>query len=105
MATTIPDIETITFTDWFLRIIDTPGVPIDEIEISVIEGFKKTLTDAQFQHLTSLIHLISFIKHRNFSNPTLALRIYIDENTSPYLELPWLKQSGCFRLKIIKPMS
>ncbi|HDO8002938.1 TPA: ankyrin repeat domain-containing protein [Legionella pneumophila] len=83
MATTIPDIETITFTDWFLRIIDTPGVPIDEIETSVIEGFKKTLTDAQFQHLTSLIHLISFIKHRNFSNPTLALRIYIDENTSP----------------------
>ncbi|HBD9220907.1 TPA: ankyrin repeat domain-containing protein, partial [Legionella pneumophila] len=73
LATTIQDIETITFTDWFLRIIDTPGITIHEIETRVAEGFNKTLTDAQFQHLTSLIHLISFIKHRNFSNPTLAL--------------------------------
>ncbi|HAT2140617.1 TPA: ankyrin repeat domain-containing protein [Legionella pneumophila] len=83
LATTIQDIETITFTDWFLRIIDTPGITIHEIETRVAEGFNKTLTDAQFQHLTSLIHLISFTKHRNFSNPTLALRIYVDDNTCP----------------------
>ncbi|HAT8900042.1 TPA: Dot/Icm T4SS effector AnkQ/LegA10 [Legionella pneumophila] len=82
MAATIPHIETITFTDWFLAIIDTPDIPIDEIEIRVAEGFKRKLTERQFQQLTELIHLISFIKHKKISNPTLALRIYVDENTS-----------------------
>jgi hypothetical protein len=82
MAATIPHIETITFTDWFLAIIDTPGIPINEIETRVAEGFKRKLTERQFQQLTELIHLISFIKHKKISNPTLALRIYVDENTS-----------------------
>ncbi|HAT1771770.1 TPA: ankyrin repeat domain-containing protein [Legionella pneumophila] len=82
MAATIPHIETMTFTDWFLAIIDTQGIPIDEIEIRVAEGFKRKLTKWQFQQLSELIHLISFIKHRRLSNPTLALRIYVDENTS-----------------------
>ncbi|HFT6647593.1 Dot/Icm T4SS effector AnkQ/LegA10 [Legionella pneumophila serogroup 1] len=82
MAATIPHIEAITFTDWFLAVIDTPGIPIDEIETRAAEGFKRKLTERQFQQLTELIHLISFIKHRRFSNPTLALRIYVDENTN-----------------------
>ncbi|HIC7359029.1 TPA: Dot/Icm T4SS effector AnkQ/LegA10 [Legionella pneumophila] len=82
MAATSLHIETITFTDWFLAIINTPGIRIDEIETRAAEGFKRELTERQFQQLTELIHLISFIKHRNFSNPTLALRIYVDENTS-----------------------
>lgn len=82
MAATIPHIETITFTDWFLAIIDTPDISIDEIETRIAEGFKRKLTERQFQQLTELIHLISFIKHKKISNPTLALRIYVDENTS-----------------------
>lgn len=81
MAATIPHIEAITFTDWFLAIIDTPDITIDEIATRVAEGFKRKLAEQQFQQLTKLIHLISFIKYRNISNPTLALRIYIDENT------------------------
>ncbi|AMP91114.1 hypothetical protein AXF37_00185 [Legionella pneumophila subsp. pascullei] len=82
MVATTPHIETITFTDWFLAIIDTPDIPIDEIETRIAEGFKRKLTERQFQQLTELIHLISFIKHKKISNPTLALRIYADENTS-----------------------
>lgn len=81
MSSSTLHVEAIAFNNWLLAIINTADIPIDEIEVKVAAGFKETWANSQFQQLTDLTHLVCFIKNKNFSNPTLALRTYTDENT------------------------
>lgn len=72
-------VEAIAFNNWLLAIINAADIPIDEIEVKVAAGFKRTWAKSQFQQLMDLTHLVCFIKNKNFSNPTLALRAFTDE--------------------------
>ncbi|KTD46468.1 Dot/Icm T4SS effector AnkQ/LegA10 [Legionella quateirensis] len=87
MSASASDIKKSTLLDKLSLSINKQSVQLDEIDTVLQEELSNASASTEFypsimDYLTHLGHLVSFIKQKKFSNPQLALQVFIDQNTS-----------------------
>ncbi|QLZ67902.1 ankyrin repeat domain-containing protein [Legionella sp. PC1000] len=82
MASSQVEIKKIILSDKIIALINKPDVLFDELDALVGEELQVVQGGEALDQLTDFIHLVSFIKAKQFSNPVSALRLFINENTS-----------------------
>ncbi|KTD73910.1 Dot/Icm T4SS effector AnkQ/LegA10 [Legionella tucsonensis] len=94
MASSQVEVKKIILNDKIIALVNKPGVHFDEIdgllseELTVVPGGKA------LDQLTDFIHLVSYIKAKCYSNPVLALQVFISENTNQETRKALIKAIG-----------
>ncbi|HHF7375297.1 Dot/Icm T4SS effector AnkQ/LegA10 [Legionella bozemanae] len=94
MASSQVEVKKILLSDKMIALVNKPDVHFDEIETLVGEELTVVPGGKALDQLTDFIHLVSFIKARRFSNPVLALQVFINENTSQETRKALIKAIG-----------
>ncbi|KTD05430.1 ankyrin repeat-containing protein [Legionella gratiana] len=82
MSLSESEVRKISFMDKVARLAHKPGIQVNEIEALLDEELSIVSAGKGLTLLTDLIHLVSFVTMKHFSNPISAIQLFVNENTT-----------------------